>query len=67
MSMDKVKKKRELARLRSQARAGGNSIKDKIARGELPADYYKKLGSRGGNSKWHNNPNGPKKNGKKGK
>lgn len=58
--MDSKKRKSELARLRKQAKNGGNSIKAKIARGELPTDYYKTLGKRGGNAKWHNNPNGAK-------
>lgn len=64
-AMNGANRKKELARLRKQAKSGGNSIKAKIARGELPADYFKTLGSKGGNKKWHGSTKGKKLKAKK--
>lgn len=58
--MNGAAKKKELDRLRKQAKRGGNAIKDKIARGELPKDYFKTLGKGGGNKKWHGSTKGKK-------
>lgn len=63
--MNKAQKKKELERLRKQATKGGNAIKDKIGRGELPKDYFKTLGSGGGNKKWHGSTKGKKLKAKK--
>lgn len=47
MAMTPEKKKKELARLKKIAKQGGLALKK-----SRPKDYFKKIGSKGGKSKW---------------